>query len=186
MTRFLRTPRRWSLPGGINIAWHEPLGVPGSPYLVRWMIECRALGSIRLHHWLGSDDHRAPHDHSWPFATLVLRGRYFDATAEWNDDGSLKEWRETELRAGTLRLRAAGHRHYVRVAHGESCWSLLATGAHQRSFGFWVKRDKRLKANKYFLSHGHHAPAASARVTAKIAEGRSQSIHELHRSKERR
>ena len=75
MKSFLRTPRRWNLPGGINIAWHEPLGVPGSPYLIRWMIEWRPLGSIRLHHWLGSDDHHAPHDHSWGFATLVLRGR---------------------------------------------------------------------------------------------------------------
>ena len=182
MTRFLRTTRRWNLPGGINIAWHEPLGVPGSPYLIRWMIEWRPLGSIRLHHWLGSDDHRAPHDHSWGFATLVLRGRYFDATADWDDAGRLKQWREHELRAGSLRLRRADHRHYVRVAAGESCWSILATGPHRRGFGFWVRRDKRLKANKYFLSHGHHAAAGSARLTAKIAEGRSQSIHEIHRS----
>ena len=112
----------------------------------------------------------------------MLRGRYFDAIAEWNEDQSLKQWHETELRAGALRLRSADHRHYVRIADGESCWSILATSAHRRSFGFWVNRHKRLKANKYFLSHGHHAPAGSARVTAKITEGRSQSIHELHKS----
>ena len=180
MRRLLRTTRRWHLPGGINIVWREPLGVPEDPYLIRWMIECRALGSLRLHHWLGSDDHRAPHDHSWSFVTLVLKGRYFDATAEWDDDGQLERWRESELRAGCIRLRRADHRHYVRVAPGESCWSLLATGPHRRSFGFWVRRTKRLKANKYFLSHGHHAPAGGARITTKIAEGRSESIRNLH------
>ena len=191
MTRFLHTPRRWSFPRGVNIAWSEPLGVPGQPYLVRWMFECKSLFSIRLHHWLSSDDHRAPHDHSWDFVTFVLRGRYFDATPHWPwqpGEEKLAGWYEEELKAGSLRYRPADHRHYVRIAPGESCWSLLLTGPHLRPFGFWVRKYKRLKANKYFMSHGHHARDGSTRMTAKLAEGRSESVHEIHgpRAKRRR
>jgi hypothetical protein len=68
------------------IKWREPLGKPECPYCYRWVLPLGPLGSLRLHHWLASDDLRAYHDHPSHFATLVLRGGYWDETkggAEW-------------------------------------------------------------------------------------------------------
>lgn len=59
------------------IAWRQELGDPECPYLIRWLFDPR-LFSIRLHHWVRSDDKRAMHDHSWWFLTLVLSGGYTD------------------------------------------------------------------------------------------------------------
>lgn len=66
------------------ITWHQELGDPRCPYLIRWLIDLR-LFSIRLHHWVRSDDKRAMHDHSWWFLTFVLAGGYTD----WIYDVSL-------------------------------------------------------------------------------------------------
>lgn len=61
------------------VAWRQELGDPECPYLIRWHIDLR-LFSVRLHHWVRSDDKRAMHDHSWWFLTLVLAGGYTDWT----------------------------------------------------------------------------------------------------------
>jgi len=106
--------------------------------MVQW------LGSIRLHWWHASDDQRYLHDHSFWFLTIVLWGGYTDR----NEHG------EDHLRAGSVRLRRATHRHAVKVDSG-GCVSLLITGREKREFGFWVKGRFR-KRNKYFHMFGHH------------------------------
>ena len=158
----------------------EPLGIPGDPYLVRWVLGISGIGSIRLHHWLASDDNRNPHDHSWSFITLILRGRYFDATPVWGKDGKLRKWDYVESKAGWLYYRNRDHVHYVAIIPGEECWSILLTGPKSRAFGFWVSMKKRLKANKYFLSFGHHSKdGESPRRTRKVREGFSETVGEI-------
>lgn len=112
-------------------------------YNRRWYWQTPCF-SIRLHHWMHSDDERNMHDHPWWFITFILRGGYTDVSPAGRE----------ELTAGQLAFRPALHRHYVKV-HKGGCWSLLLTGPVRRKFGFWVG-EKWKKANKYFLQHGKH------------------------------
>lgn len=123
--------------------WREKLGLPSCPYLIRWVLDLKLL-SIRLHHWLGSDDARNFHDHPWNFITIVFAGSY--------DDVSPKG-RET-LSPGSIRFRKAEHCHTVEVGP-QGCWSLLLTGPKLRIWGFWVDGKFR-RCEKYFKKFGHH------------------------------
>ena len=125
------------------LTWAENLGKEECPYLRRWVVNC-GLFSIRLHHWLGSDDQRHLHDHPWAFITIVLRGGYID-----RDDT-----RKDRLLPGSIRVRSATYKHSVRV-RPSGCWSLVLTGPEVREWGFWVKGRFR-KRNKYFRLFGHH------------------------------
>jgi len=112
-------------------------------YIERWYFET-PLGSIRLHHWLHSDDSRNFHDHPWWFITLVLRGGYTDVSPSGT----------TVMNVGKITFRPANHQHTVQVNKG-GCWTVLLTGPKIRKWGFWVGK-KFKKANKYFLEHGRH------------------------------
>lgn len=122
--------------------WREKLGKTECPYLIRWCLNLW-LFSVRLHHWIASDDQRNPHDHSWWFITLVLSGGYTDITEK-------EEW----LPAWSIRLRRPQHAHKVLVPAG-GCWTTLLTGPPQRKWGFYVGK-KWKKANKYFFENGAH------------------------------
>lgn len=132
------------LPLGLKIEWRHALGLPECPYVYRWMLGHRKIGSIRLHHWLGPDDDRAVHDHPWWFVSYVLRGYYTDCA----DTGG------TCMSQGVARFRPALHRHTV-VPGPDGCWTLVLTGAVRRPWGFWPD-GKFVKANKWFMSRGHH------------------------------
>lgn len=112
-------------------------------YVKRWYFETD-LFSVRLHHWLHSDDARAIHDHPSWFITLVLKGGYTDSTPNGAE----------RMSAFTIRFRPAMHRHTVQVDES-GCWTLLIFGPKSRKWGFWL-RDKFIKANKYFLKYGRH------------------------------
>lgn len=131
------------LPRVLIFRWRERLGLPECPYLIRWRVET-PLGSVRVHHWLGPDDDRAFHDHPWWFWTFVFSGGYTDM----NHDG------EDHLRRGTIRFRRALHRHTV-VPDPGGAWTVLITGSKKRDWGFWLDGKFR-KANKWFLTFGHH------------------------------
>src|ERR1700722_4369121 len=118
--------------------------------MTRWVLDLGLL-SVRLHHWTGSDDDRALHDHPWWFVTLVLAGGYRDVS----EDG------EDRVGPGSVRFRRATYRHTVQVDPG-GCWTLLLTGPERREWGFWVGGRFR-KRNKYFYEHGHH-PCEAATV----------------------
>lgn len=132
-------------PPVLIFKWHERLGLPECPYLIRWRFELVGVGSLRVHHWLGPDDDRAFHDHPWWFLTLVFRGGYDDH----NPDGI------DHLRAGSVRFRRAYHRHTV-VPGRKGAWTVMITGPRTRSWGFWLNGTKFIKANKWFLTRGHH------------------------------
>ena len=129
----------------VLIRWREHLGLDACPYLVRWRLELAGLGSLRVHHWLGPDDDRAFHDHQWWFLTFVVRGGYEDRGPDGTD----------RLHAGSVRFRPALHRHTVVPGPG-GAWTVMITGPRTRTWGFWPGGKKFVKANKYFLTRGHH------------------------------
>jgi len=60
-----------------QIRWKEPLGLEESPYLYRWTLIIFGF-TIRLHHWLRSDDNRHFHDHATNLVSIVLKGHYWN------------------------------------------------------------------------------------------------------------
>lgn len=132
------------------ITWRQPLGLKEDPFMVRWVINFYFF-SIRLHHWMHSDDSRAYHDHPWWFWTYVIRGSYVDLSPDGAD----------LVQAGQFRFRPASHAHTVMVPSESdiSTWTIMLTGRHKRTWGFWITPLKWIKANKYFYSVGHHSPS---------------------------
>lgn len=128
-----------------EIRWAEPVGLLGCPYLRRWVIT--AFGrSVRLHHWLASDDQRNLHDHPWDYAVLILKGGYCERTPLG----------VTYKGAGSLTRYPAEHRHTVIVTR-PGAWSLLVTGPVRRHWGFYVKgRERLMRPLRYFSRYGHH------------------------------
>jgi hypothetical protein len=110
-----------------GVTWGQKLGRPECPYMRRWVLNFNTF-SIRIHHWLSSDDDRCFHCHPWNFYTLVLKGRYIDL----NENG------EEQMKPGSFAYRKATHKHTVKVAEG-GCWTLILTGSQMRSWGFWPK-----------------------------------------------
>ena len=126
----------------IQIRWNEALGEKECPYAYRWVFNFW-LFSIRVHHFIRSDDKRYFHDHGWSFITLVLKGSYTDVSPEGED----------LLTTGSIRYRKAEHKHYVKVPVG-GCWTFLICGPQRRNWGFWIG-DKFKRPLKYFHKYGH-------------------------------
>lgn len=125
------------------ITWKERLGHPDCPYIVRWVFNFYFF-SIRIHHWLSSDDQRHFHDHPWWYLSWVIKGSYTDITP----DG------QTERKRWSLKLFSASHQHTVKISKA-GCWTILLTGREKRVWGFWVD-GKFKKRNRYFFDYKHH------------------------------
>lgn len=60
-----------------QIRWAEKLGYEHNPYLIRWTFIFFGY-SMRIHHWIKSDDDRFFHDHSADLISIVLKGKYWN------------------------------------------------------------------------------------------------------------
>lgn len=136
--------------------WNRPLGIPGTPYLRRWVLPIPLLGwSVRLHHWLSDDDHEAVHDHPTWFWTLIIRGGYRDHYRLRHQDGwdPAEEW----LWRGCLRYRPSAHTHAVLDVRPNT-WTLCLFGRETKRWSFFPIGRHPMKRDKYFAEIGHHTP----------------------------
>lgn len=67
-----------------QIRWAEKLGYENDPYLIRWTFIFFGY-SLRIHHWIKSDDNRFFHDHSADLLSIVLKGRYYNVKPIYPD-----------------------------------------------------------------------------------------------------
>lgn len=148
MKRQHQVPQPQQKTKAFQLRWNEALGSEECPYAYRWVLIFFGY-SIRIHHFLRSDDKRHLHDHAWWFITLVIKGSYTDVSAG-NDANTVV--RDT-LNPFTLRYRKAQHRHYVDVPVG-GCLTILITGKPLRKWGFWVNGVMK-RPLKYFHKFGH-------------------------------
>jgi len=125
-----------------QIRWKEALGRPECPYLYRWTFIFFGF-SIRIHHWIRSDDKRFFHDHACNFISLVLKGWYHNVTPS----GRVK------VRTGSCWYSRADKRHYLDIPAG-GAWTLLFCSRPYRKWGFWVSENKMLRPLKYFHKYG--------------------------------
>ncbi len=124
-----------------QIRWKEPLGSPDCPYLYRWTLILFGF-SIRLHHWIKSDDRRFFHDHSSDLISIVLKGRYKNVTP----NGAF------EVKAPSIWKAKAEDRHYLDIPEG-GVWTLLLFGRPRHKWGFYVN-GHRWRPLRYFHKYG--------------------------------
>lgn len=135
-------PRTFRAFRPFQIRWREALGRAECPYLYRWTF--LAFGfSLRIHHWLRSDDKRFFHDHACDFLSIVLAGRYTNVTPQGR----------CEVKVGSWWLARADRRHYLDIPAG-GAWTLLLCGRPYRKWGFWITETRRMRPLRYFKKYG--------------------------------
>ena len=125
-----------------QVRWKEPLGRPECPYLYRWTFAFFGY-TIRLHHWIRSDDKRFFHDHPFNFISIVLKGRYTNVTPN----------NTTTVRAGSMWYANGTKQHYLDIPNG-GAWTLLFCSRPYRKWGFWTKPGQFMRPLRYFHKFG--------------------------------
>ena len=114
------------------------------PYLVRYYLFLKDRNwfpfNFTLHKVLKSDE-EVLHDHPWPYATLILKGGYYEHIPVYSQEGNVcgatKVWRGP----GHFRYRGSDDLHWLELekdADGNEipCWSLFYMGRKAKSWGF--------------------------------------------------
>ena len=114
------------------------------PYLVRHYIflkdRTRFPFNIFLHKFLKSDPDDV-HDHPWPYATLILKGGYYEWTPNFDSNGTkvgeTRHWRGP----GHFRFCPANSYHRIELKDGVECWTMFMPGPQKREWGFLVTNN---------------------------------------------
>lgn len=124
-----------------QIRWKESLGLKECPYLYRWTFIFFDY-SLRIHHWIKSDDKRYFHDHACNFISIILKGSYTNVTPE----GSFK------VKALSFWKSNAYKQHYLDIPK-EGAWTILLCGRPYHKWGFYVNNHK-WRPLRYFHKFG--------------------------------
>ena len=130
--------------------------VDDKPYLERYYLLLKDRNwfpfNIFLHKFLKSDIDDL-HDHPWPYATLILKGGYWEWLPQFNSKnekiGEIAVWRGP----GSFRFAKANSYHRIELDPDVQCWTLFMPGPKQRDWGFlvrnqWVQWEEYLKQRK--------------------------------------
>lgn len=152
-----------------QIRFKEPLGYPECPYLYRWTFILFER-SIRLHHWLRSDDRRYFHDHSADLISIVLKGEYYNVNPIDKDkspnesvmgrqnverhyvSGIFNSWKNFFHMNNSIWFSKAEVRHYLHIPK-TGAWTLLLEGKAYNKWGFYVNGHK-WRPLRYFSKFG--------------------------------
>lgn len=165
-----------------QIRWKEKLGFPDNPYLIRWTFILFGY-SIRIHHWIKSDDNRYFHDHSANLLSIVLKGKYwnvkpYDKTKNPNDEVSIltfskekgkhletvknEQWCYVEgifnswknfLRMGKSIWFSKAEDLHYLKIPEGGAWTLMFEGKPRIKWGFFVN-GKKWRPLRYFHKYG--------------------------------
>lgn len=126
--------------------------INNEPYLERYYVFIRDRKwfpfNVFLHKFLKSDPDDV-HDHPWPYATLILKGGYYEWVPEFNSNGEkiaeVRKWRSP----GHFRVCSATSYHRIELCEGVECWTLFMPGPQKREWGFlvnnkWIHNDTYL------------------------------------------
>ena len=118
--------------------------VDNEPYLERYYLFLKDRKAfpfnIFLHKFLKGDPDDV-HDHPWPYATLILKGGYYEWTPNFDSQGTkiseTRHWRGP----GHFRICSPNSYHRIELKDGVTAWTLFMPGPHKRDWGFLVKKD---------------------------------------------
>jgi hypothetical protein len=130
----------------IQIRWKEKLGLPECPYLYRWTFILFGY-SIRLHHWIKSDDRRFFHDHSCDLISMVIKGKYKNVIQEGPHNIVAYD-----VTAWHPRMMKAKQRHYLDIPK-EGAWTIIICSRPYHKWGFYVNNHK-WRPLRYFHKYG--------------------------------
>ena len=130
--------------------------VENEPYLERYYLFLRERErfpfNVFLHKFLKSDPDDV-HDHPWPYATLVLKGGYWEWIPHFDTvgrkTGEYQVWRGP----GHFRVSKANSFHRIELDPDITAWTLFMPGPKQRDWGFlvknqWIQWEQYLKQRK--------------------------------------
>lgn len=128
--------------------------VNNEPYLERYYLflkdRKRFPFNVFLHKFLKSDPDDV-HDHPWPYATVILKGGYWEWTPQFDSSGKkineIVKWRG----AGHFRICSANSYHRIELDPAVECWTLFMPGPQTQDWGFltrqgWVQHEQYLDA----------------------------------------
>jgi hypothetical protein len=126
------------------------------PYLERYYVFLKDRKkfpfNIFIHKFLKSDPDDV-HDHPWPYATLILKGGYWEWIPLFNSQGEkineLAKWRGP----GHFRICKATSYHRIELDPNITAWTLFMPGPQKREWGFlknnkWIHNEKYIEENK--------------------------------------
>ena len=126
--------------------------VCNEPYLERYYVFLKDRThfpfNVFLHKFLKGDPDDV-HDHPWPYATLILKGGYYEYTPNFEYGqlvGETKHWRGP----GHFRVCGSNSYHRIELKKGVTAWTLFMPGPHKREWGFlvnnkWIQHEQYLK-----------------------------------------
>lgn len=123
------------------------------PYLVRYYLflkdRKRFPFNVFLHKFLKSDPDDL-HDHPWPYATLILKGGYWEWLPIYDENGRRMTEAPVWRKPGHFRISGAKSLHRIELDPSVECWTLFMPGPHQREWGFihknkWINHEQYLK-----------------------------------------
>ena len=90
------------------------------------------------------------HDHPWPYATLILKGGYYEWTPIFNYDGKKIAERCAWRGPGHFRICSASSFHRIELDPAVTTWTLFMPGPQKREWGFlvnnkWIHNEKYLE-----------------------------------------
>ena len=156
-----------------QVRWAERLGIVEAPYLIRWTFIFFGY-SIRIHHWIKSDDNRFFHDHSADLLSIVLKGKYYNVKpidqskppgytlpkeGTWMNnsryffvEGIFNSWYNFFHMNKSIWFSKAEDRHYLKIPKG-GAWTLMFEGRPRHKWGFYVNGHK-WRPLRYFHKYG--------------------------------
>jgi hypothetical protein len=93
------------------------------------------------------------HDHPWPYATLILKGGYYEWVPQFDSQGKkfgeIAHWRGP----GHFRICSATSYHRIELDPSVTAWTLFMPGPQKREWGFlvnnqWIHNEKYLNEKK--------------------------------------
>jgi len=112
------------------------------PYLERYYLflkdRKKFLFNVFIHKFLKSDPDDV-HDHPWPYATLILKGGYYEWIPVFDVEGKkiteTCRWRGP----GHFRICSATSYHRIELDPNITAWTMFMPGPQKREWGFFVK-----------------------------------------------
>jgi hypothetical protein len=108
--------------------------------------------NVFLHKFLKSDPDDV-HDHPWPYATVILKGGYWEWIPHFDTvgrkTGEYQVWRGP----GHFRISKANSFHRIELDPDITAWTLFMPGRKCQDWGFmvqnkWVQWEQYLKQRK--------------------------------------
>jgi hypothetical protein len=91
-----------------------------------------------LHKFLKGDPDDV-HDHPWPYATLILKGGYYEWVPIFNSFGDVKLGEVRHWRGpGHFRICKPTDYHRIELDPNVTAWTLFMPGPQKREWGFFV------------------------------------------------